>query len=257
MIGTILVLVLAATAGELRVGMDTRSRPWAFVPELDYAREDFSKPPRITPAQVGQLVGVEMDILSALARRLGVTPRIVPVAWEQIEAGLVADKYDVIMNAWVPSSKTPKEIAASAAYYDWGLLVVVRSSDRLRSFAELAGKTVGHFADPSVDRSALSLRAGKLVPFEDSDQLFDALKANTVDAVVEDSTYARWRVAKDQELRIVGEPLNRLGYHLGVRRSNVELLKSLEAAIKELRASPELARIRQRWESADSPGSLP
>jgi putative glutamine transport system substrate-binding protein len=108
-----------------------------------------------------------------------------------------------------------------------------------------------------VDRSALSLRAGRLVPFEDSDQLFDALKASTVDAVVEDSTYARWRVAKDRQLRIVGEPLNRLGYHLGVRRSNGELLKPLEAAIKELRASPELARIRQRWESADSPGSVP
>src|SRR5262245_14048306 len=256
MLAALLALVLAAET-ELRVGMDTRSRPWVFVPGLDYSAEDFSKPPRITPAQIAQLVGVDLDVLAALAARLGVTPRIVPVAWEDIEAGLVADNYDVIMNAWVPSSRTPKDIAASAPYYDWGLLVVVRSTDKLRSFTELAGKTVGHFADPSVDRSALSLRAGKLVPFEDSDQLFDALLGRRVDAVVEDSTYARWRVVRDKELRIVGDPLNRLGYHLGVLSSRSDLLRRLNAAIKELRASDELARIRTRWESADGPGAAP
>jgi ABC-type amino acid transport substrate-binding protein len=114
---------------------------------------------------------------------------------------------------------------------------------------------VGHFDDPSVVRSALSLRAGRLVPFEDSDQLLAALEGGRIDAAVEDSTYARWRVSRDGKFRIVGEPLNRLGYHLGVRRSDADLLKRLDAAIKDLRASPELARIRQRWESADAPGS--
>lgn len=248
-----MALLLAAPAGEMRVGMDTRSRPWVFVPGLDYSGEDFSKPPRISAAQIGQLAGLEIDILSALANRLGVAARIVPVAWEGIEQGLVEGRYDVIMNAWVPSSRTSKEIAVSASYYDWGLLVVVRSSDPLRSFAELAGKTVGHFGDPSVERSALSLRAGRLVPFEDSDRLFEALGSGKVDAVVEDSSYARWRLARDRGFRVVGEPLNRLGYHFGVRRSDADLLKRLDAAIKELRASPELGRIRQRWESADSP----
>jgi ABC-type amino acid transport substrate-binding protein len=66
---------------------------------------------------------------------------------------------------------------------------------------------------------------------------------------------SRWRVARDKAFRIVGEPLNRLGDHIGVRRTDADLLKRLDAAIKELRASPDLARIRQRWESPDSGGS--
>jgi len=34
---------------------------------------------------------------------------------------------------------------------------VIRADDtRIRSLAELAGKIVGHFADPSVDRSVVS-----------------------------------------------------------------------------------------------------
>ena len=75
----VLALLLAAAlvspAGEgevLRVGMDTRSRPWVFVPGLDYSKEDFARAPGITPAQVEQLQGVEIDILEAVARRLGV-----------------------------------------------------------------------------------------------------------------------------------------------------------------------------------------
>jgi polar amino acid transport system substrate-binding protein len=248
-------LALPTEPGTLRVGMDTRSRPWAFVPGLDYAQEDFSRPPRISEAQLEQLVGLDVDILAALGRHLGVRAQIVPAVWAEIEQGLLDGRYDVIMNAWVPSSKTPAAVAHSTPYYDWGLLVAVNAQDtRIKSFADLAGKIVGHFGDPSVDRSARSLQAGRLVPFEDSDQLFQALAARKLDAVVEDSSYARWRAAHDPAFRVVGEPLNRLGYHLGVRRADAALLARIEAALKELRASGELVRIRRRWESAASPG---
>ncbi len=251
----LLALALAApVSSELRVGMDTRSRPWAFVPGLDYSSEDFAQPPRITPAQLEQLVGVDIEILAEVAKKLGMTPRIVPVAWEDIEKGLVEKRYDVIMNAWVPSSRTPKEIAAAPAYYDWGLLVVVRAEDAsLKSFADLAGKTVGHFRDPSVDRSAISLRAGRLVPFDDSDQLFEALRERKLDAAIEDSTFSRWRVGHDKAFRVVGEPLNRLGYHFGVRAQDTALMQRLGTAIRELRASQSLQAIRKRWEGGNTP----
>jgi polar amino acid transport system substrate-binding protein len=242
----------------LRIGMDTRSPPWAFVPDLDFSTEDFSAPPRLAPGQLDQIVGVDIEILEALARHLGVKTRIVPTAWAGIEQGLPDKRYDVLMNAWVPSSKTPPGIAASSPYNEWGLVVVVRADNKaLTSFGDLAGKVVGHFADPSVDRSVLSLRPGRRVPFDDSDRLFEALVARKLDAAVEDSTYSRWRAAHDRSgIRIVGEPLNRLGYHLGLRREDGALMARLEAAIKQLKSSGDLARIRKRWESADGPGPV-
>jgi ABC-type amino acid transport substrate-binding protein len=248
----------APTTQVLRVGMDTRSPPWAFVPNLDFSTEDFSAAPRLSPGQLDQIVGADIEILEALARRLGVKTRIVPTAWAGIEQGLLDKRFDVLMNAWVPSSKTPPGVVASSPYNEWGLVVVVRAdNDAVTSFANLAGKVVGHFADPSVDRSVLSLRPGRRVPFDDSDRLFGALAAKKLDAAVEDSTYARWRTAHDPAgIRIVGEPLNRLGYHLGLRREDGALLARLEGAIKDLRASGELARIRKRWERADSPAPL-
>lgn len=245
----------AGAAQPLRVGMDTRSRPWAFVPGLDYTKEDWSGPPKISAAQLSQLQGLDIDVMKALARRLEMVPQVVPVAWSGIEQDLLAKRFDVIINAWLPNSKTPPDIVASSPYYRWGLVVAVRAKDtRIQSYRDVRGARVGYFRDQVVDRSVRTLGARQLVPLDDSDQLFDQLADGSIDAAVEDSTYVRWRVAHDSSFRVVGEPLNRLTYHIGVRRGDTELYKKLEAAIRDFLDSGEDEQIRERWESAITPG---
>jgi polar amino acid transport system substrate-binding protein len=234
----------------IRVGMDTRSRPWAFVPGLDYSQEDFSKPPRISEAQLRQLEGVDIDFLKAFEGRLGASLRIEPAAWETIESGLLEGRFDMIVNAWTPTSRMSEQIVASDPYYEWGLLPAGRADDKaLRSYRDLAGRSVGHYRHPTIDRSVTNLGAKRLVPFDDSDQLFEALAAGSVDAVIEDSTYVRWRAANDTRFKAVGEPMNRHGYHVALRRSDAELLQRVQKAIRELVAAGEPGRIRKRWEA--------
>ena len=50
---------------------------------------------------------------------------------------------------------------------------------------------------------------------DDPGELFEELRSGALDAVVFDSLYFRWRVANDRGFRVAGEPLNRLGYHVG------------------------------------------
>ena len=250
------VALLAAqpfTAAEprlIRVGMDTRSRPWALVPGLDYSREDWTKPPLVSTEQLRRLEGVDVDFMKALASRMNAVPQVVPWPWASIEDGLVSGKYDLLINAWVPSDRTPSSIVASSPYYEWGLMVAVRSDDNaIRSYKDLAGRRVGHFKDRVVDLSVANLGARILVPMDDSDALFEQLAAGKLDAVVEDSTYVRWRVAADTRFRAVGQWLNRLGYRVGMRREDRQLHATVEAAIRELVRSGEMDRIRKRWES--------
>lgn len=239
-----------AERGVIRVGMDTRSRPWTYVPGLDYSQEDFSKPPRIGEAQLRQLEGVDIDVLKALEARLHATLRIVPAAWENIEAGLLEGRYDVVVNAWTPTPRMSEEIVASDSYYEWGLLVAVRAEDTtVGSYRDLAGKSVGHYRHPTIDRSVATLTAKRLVPFDDSDALFEALARKEIDAAIEDSTYVRWCAANDGRFRAVGEPMNRHGYHVALRRRDAELFQRVQKAIRELVASGELERIRRRWET--------
>jgi ABC-type amino acid transport substrate-binding protein len=245
----------APAATPLKVGMDTRSRPWAFVPGLDYTKEDWIEAPKITRSQIAQLQGVDIEVLKALSRRLDVTPEIVPSAWAGIDQALLAKRFDIILNAWGPNSKTPPGIIASSPYYNWGLVVAVRARDmRIKSYRDLGGMKVGYFRDLIVDRSVRNLGAAQLIPLDDSDQLFDKLAEGGIDAAVEDSTYVRWRVAHDSAFRAVGDPLNRLGYHIGLRRADTDLYRRVEAAIRDFVGSDEAAQIRGRWEGAATPG---
>jgi ABC-type amino acid transport substrate-binding protein len=95
-------------------------------------------------------------------------------------------------------------------------------------------------------RADASLKA-QFIELKDGDALFDQVAAGTLDAMLFDSRYVRWRARHDPGLRIVGEPPNRLGYHVGVLRSDPELLKRVNAAIQKLQDSGDLARIR--WKS--------
>src|SRR5262249_30414857 len=97
----------------LRVAMDTRSPPWSFVPGLDYSREDPSKDPAVTEAQLQKAVGIDVEVAKAIGRRLDMTVRIVPIAWFDIEKALVEKQVVADVNVWAPNRQTPATNAAT------------------------------------------------------------------------------------------------------------------------------------------------
>lgn len=247
-----LSVVAGSARGEevLRVGMDTRSPPWSFVPGLDYSAESPEQAPQIGEAQLRKVTGIDVDSAQALGQRLGMTVRIVPVAWFDLENALVTKRIDAILNAWTPGRLTPATIVASDPYYEWGLIVAARTDDAsIKSYADLSHATVGHFKSMVVERTLRSIGAARFKVYDKQETLFDDLVAKKVDAIVYDSPYVRWRVSRDKTFRTVGEPLNRLGYHVGLRREDAALVAKVQAAVKAMVASGEREQIRKRWET--------
>jgi polar amino acid transport system substrate-binding protein len=248
-----LLLQAAAPTATLRFGMDTRGAPGSFVPQLEGRQEDHRLAPQVTKEQLRSVVGLEVDILRALARRMGAAPEIVPISWFDYEKELSAGRVDLILGSWTPTSETPSSIAASVAYYDWGILAAVRADSAVRALADLEGLRVGRIPDPSVELALHALQNDlrmRVVVVESGEMLFDQLLAGQIDALLYDSMYVRWRVRRGAPIRVVGAPLNRLGYHVGVLRWHGDLLARTNAAIKDLRDSGELAKIRAKWEGA-------
>ncbi len=246
--GLLFAVVLAPTVAggdELRVGMETRQAPWCYVPG---AEPDTARPPSLTVAQARHLVGFDVDVVQALARRLGVRTRVVPTAWHALERGLVDGRFDVILSSWTPSPSTPVSIVASPPYYEWGLLVVVRDGSPIRSLTDVPGARVGFYEDPAVAKALEAMGQGHFEVRDSQEELFRNLRSGALDAVIYDSLHVRWRVAHEPGLRIVGEPLNRLGYHVGMRRRDAALVERVNAAVKALVASEEMAAIKRKWE---------
>ena len=242
-------LAWTSGAAELRVGISNDNPPWSFAPDrLDALVAADAPLPPVTAAQFKTLSGLDVDVSRALAQRLGMSLKLVPANWLNIEAELLEKKFDVILSSWTPSRKTPAGVVASEAYYAWGLVICVRGeAAQVRSYRDLPqARLVGHYLDPAVEQTLRSLGAAHTKAYDSEGALFKALREGAVDAVVHDSTYVRWRVNADPAFRIVGEPLNRLGYHVGVRKDDKELLDRVNTAVHELLASPEMAEIRRK-----------
>jgi len=230
--------------------METRAHPWAFVPGANYSREDMHASPRLTQSQLGKLQGFEVELMYALAKRLGVEAQIVPTSWYALETELLAGRFDVILSSWTPNLRTAETILASVPYCNWGLVIVVRADDpRVRGLADLEGLRVAHARDPAVLAPLWNMGEGKFLQFEDPDRAFAALETGTYDAIIYDSFYVKWKLAQSRSFRVVGEPLNRLGYHAGVRPEDAPLKERLDTAIHELETSGELSKLRQRWQT--------
>jgi ABC-type amino acid transport substrate-binding protein len=250
---SVLVLLPASAVAEpvLRVCMDTNLAPWSYIPSrLPRFDEDpaGSTPlPPATPAEIKSAVGVDVDVARALAGRVGADLQVVQTSWYDLEKALAAGRCDAIVNAWTPTRRTPPSLAASEPYLTWGLQVAVRKDDkRMARYTDLAGHTVGHIADPAVELTLRALAGAKLVAFELNRNLFYALQTGKLDAAAHDSTYIGWRIGRGDPFRAVGEPLNKLGYHVGVLKSN-PLAAQVLAATKGLVASEDMAAIQKRW----------
>jgi ABC-type amino acid transport substrate-binding protein len=100
-----------------------------------------------------------------------------------------------------------------------------------------------------VERTLRSIGAGQLQAYDVQEALFDDLAAKKIGAILYDSPYVHWRVSRDKQFRTVGEPLNRLGYHVGLRREDAVLIAKLKNALNELTVSGERERIRKKWET--------
>jgi polar amino acid transport system permease protein/polar amino acid transport system substrate-binding protein len=242
----------------LRVGMDPRAAPWVFVPGHDYTREAYDQAPKLAPRQLVRAVGLEIDILHELERHLGAPFEIVQTRWIDLESGLLDARYDLILNAWTPSATTPRAIVATDPYYLWGLLMAARRDDAtIQAIGDLAGKRLGHITDasilPALRAMSQSVGAERVVVDQGGDELFRRLGKGELDAVVFDSVFVRWRVARDAAFRVVGQPLNQLGYRIGVRREDRALFERLQKAVHAFTSSPEAGSIRRKWEGGDAP----
>ena len=247
----LLASVAAAAAAEppLRVCMETRDAPWAYVPGREWDVVDRARTPTLAARDRTRLVGLDVDVMAALTGRLKMSPQVVPTSWIKLESALTNRRCDVIVSSWTPTPDTPAAIVASAPYCEWGLLIAARAdSQRIQSVSDLSGARVGHIPDPAVARALAEMGRGERFVRGTKTQLFRDLRAGVLDAVIYDSLFVRWLVSRDADFRVVGQPLNRLGYHVGVRRSDPALAERVREAVDALVASGEARAIQRKWE---------
>src|SRR5690349_540075 len=87
------------------------------------------------PANPDHLIGFEVEIAEALARRLGVKARFVQNNWSNLVPSLERGDFDIAMNGIEATAERQERILLSRPYFVYGLTLAVRDGSPARTLA--------------------------------------------------------------------------------------------------------------------------
>ncbi|HNG45103.1 MAG TPA: ABC transporter substrate-binding protein, partial [Elusimicrobiota bacterium] len=96
------------------------------------------------PADPRRFLGFEVDLMDALAREMGLRPRLVLVPWEELVPALLRDNFDMAFNGLEITEDRRSKIDFSIPYYIFAEQITVRRGDaRFSDWESLRGRRVG------------------------------------------------------------------------------------------------------------------
>lgn len=231
------VMASIRKSGVLRIGLEGTYPPFGYQDEE------------------GHLVGFDVDIARAVAEKMGLKPEFVPSKWEGILAALESERFDIVANQVTLSDARRQVYDFSQPYTFSGLQLIVRK-DRAAEISgpsDLAGKRVGVLLGTNHEQW-LRDHAPKadIRTYEDDATRNQELLVGRIDAVLNDRLIVG-SVVKLYGGRLVpvGAALSRTEQAIAVKKGSPALVTALDQAIDALRQDGTLARISEKWFSAD------
>lgn len=220
--------------GELRWGCDvTGGAPYTF-------------PDPNTPDKI---IGFEVDIMDAVARRLGVRVRMVLVPWDQLVPALTRGDFDLALNGLEITQERRDAIDFTIPYYYFSQRITVRRGAGFSpaSLDDLRGRRVGTLS-ASLAQSLMEEQGGiTVVPYPSPVEVYKDLELGRTAAALLDVPIAAWYAGANPKLENVGEPIGEGVYAGGLRKDSPRLTAALDAAFKEMVLSGELEAIYRKW----------
>ena len=203
------------------------------------------------------VVGYDVDICSAIARRLGVKAEIKPVSIEARIPELQQGRMDLLAAGLGYSAARAEQVDFSHGYYVSEHKLSVRADKGYAKRDDLAGKRVS-FTKGGITEGFVksSVPTAVMVGFEDTPTAFTALAQGKVDAFSVSEVVARRLIGKlganASQFKVVDPAVGKETWGLGVKKGEAGMLKSVNDALQAMEASGEAQEIFDKWVGAKS-----
>jgi polar amino acid transport system substrate-binding protein len=200
-----------------------------------------------------KLVGVEADFAQALGRELGRPVIFVELPWEDLLNALEAERIDIIMSSMSITRARQFRVAFADPYLRIGQMALVRADEQYRYMLfenSLAEKAVGVRKATTGDLLVQQeFPRAKRKYFKTGNEAAKALVKKKIDLFVSDSTVIWYLAGLYEAQGLVVAPMVMSDEMLawGVRRTDTQLLESVNAFVKRIKASGDLMQILRRW----------
>lgn len=208
----------------------------------------------------GNLTGYDVDLATAMCKKLGKEVTLQPIDWSMKEAELSADNIDLIWNGYTITPERKEKVDFSLPYLDNKQIVVVLADSSIQSKADLAGKKIGAQSESSAVTAMeketelyKSFDGGKATTYEDNNQALMDLDIGRIDAVVADEVVIRYYISLkgSDKYRILDEDFGAEEYGVGFRKGDTSAVEAFNEAYNDLKEDGTLTAISEKWFGSD------
>lgn len=208
----------------------------------------------------GKLVGFDVELADAVAKKMNKKIKFQPIDWSMKETELNNGNIDLIWNGYSITDERKEKVEFSKAYLNNTQVIVTLADSNIKSKADLAGKKVGaqtgSTAVDAVEADGDIIKGfdgGKLVTFDDNNSALMDLEAKRLDAIVVDEILARYYMkARGQEkYQILDENFGKEQYGVGIRKGDTKFVEAFNKALDEVIADKTAGEISKKWFEQD------
>jgi ABC-type amino acid transport substrate-binding protein len=201
----------------------------------------------------GKITGVEADFAKALGEALGRPVEFVEVDWENQIPALMDGRTDIIMSDMSMTTARELRISFAKPYLLVGQIALVRREDANRyaiGFPATPPGTVGVIKATTGDFLVQQeFPTTKRKQYKSGEEAATALKKGRIDLFISDAPTIWWLAGVHEVDGLVAVPIQLTQEKLawGVRRSDADLLNSVNAALTSMQASGRANQIIKQW----------
>jgi ABC-type amino acid transport substrate-binding protein len=216
------------------------------------AGSDTSFPPMEFSDEKGGYIGFDVDLCTAIAKKMGLKLETISTAWDGIIPALIGNRFDIIMSAMSITPERLQQISFSDPYLP-GILAISTPKDKpIKDGPGLSGKIVGVQVDTTGQFAVEAVTGVKEIKkYGTILEAFQDLAAGRVDAVVNDDPVNAYIIATNTDYKAkfanTGQIITDNSYGYAITKENTTLLAAMNTALKELRADGVYTKILAKW----------
>ena len=219
---------------------------------------DASYPPQEYVDASGKPIGMDIDIASEIASRMGLDLNVINFKFDDIIPALNAGQFDIVVSAMTVTDERSK-VVDFVPYFSAGQAVLVQKGNPkgIKTLDDLSGKTAvaeqGTIEEQALkDLNAKLEAAGKpkvnvLIYPTDTDAV-DQLRVGRADATLHDSPVAAYYAELNPNAFEVAIPnFDSAPEGIATAKNNTPMHDAIDAAIKAMKADGTLNAIYAKW----------
>lgn len=208
-------------------------------------------PPFAAPdPKTREMVGFDVDLCNALAKRFGVTAKITPLSVEARVPEVKMGRVDVTVANLAYTLSRGEQIQFSDPYYVAKEMLAVKATEPGTTKAEFKGKRISS-TKGSTSEQSIKLNGSEPVTFQDTGSAYMAVQQNKSVGVVANTMTIIKLVNQSKtagvELKMIPEPMALEPVGVGMKKDEPALLAKVNAALMDMEKAGEIDQLWAKW----------